>query len=103
MIHLDDPAYVRSMERSRALVHLIGHVLLYMFINTALVLVDLMDGAAGSSVLGLNWAYWPILGWGALLALHAGIVFFSVRHLRRAEEQLERSHTDAGHRPLERV
>ncbi|MBD2609539.1 2TM domain-containing protein [Scytonema hofmannii FACHB-248] len=41
------------------------HLFLYLIINTFLVVIDVMtDGK-------LNWAYWPILGWGLGLAFDA--------------------------------
>ncbi|MBW4609271.1 MAG: 2TM domain-containing protein [Hassallia sp. WJT32-NPBG1] len=41
------------------------HLFLYLIINTFLVVIDFMtDG-------NLNWAYWPILGWGLGLAFDA--------------------------------
>jgi hypothetical protein len=46
------------------------HIFIYILVNLFLVFVDwFTDGS-------LNWAYWPILGWGIGLILH--IVFYSI-------------------------
>jgi hypothetical protein len=71
-------------------------------VNTALVLIDLIDDAAGSSVLGLNWAYWPITGWGGTLACHAATVLFSLHGLKQDDERARAGHFEQ-ERPLQRV
>ena len=38
----------------------------------------------------LDWAYWPILGWGIGMASHAAKVFFGEGNLDREEQQIER-------------
>ena len=37
---------------------------------TLLVIIDVVGGTnSGSSVLGLDWAYWPMAGWGFFVVL----------------------------------
>lgn len=43
---------------------LISHVGSYLAVNAFLVAIDLMGGD------GLNWAYWPMMGWGIAIAIH---------------------------------
>lgn len=44
-----------------------AHVTLFALANLGFVAIDLADG-------GADWYYWPLLGWGILLAAHAGLV-----------------------------
>lgn len=43
---------------------LISHLGSYVAVNGFLVAMDLMGGD------GLNWAYWPLMGWGIGIAIH---------------------------------
>jgi len=40
-----------------------------------LVVIDLVTNESGGTVTGLNWAYWPIIGWGIAILIHALSVF----------------------------
>lgn len=84
MMDTPDPALERARERAKELREFYGHVVTYFVVNTLLVVIDVVDGSAGTSFLGLNWAYWPILGWGIALVMHAVAVFLP---LRRWEER----------------
>ena len=79
-----DPALQRAQRRAKELREFYGHVVTYVVVNTALVIIDVVDSSAGTSFLGLNWAYWPIIGWGIGLVIHALSVFLP---LRRWEER----------------
>ena len=81
-----DPALERAKKRVADVRDVFYHLMVYVFVNVILVIVDLRaDG--GSQVLGLDWAYWPILGWGIGLAGHAISVFFGDDKVRQVYER----------------
>ena len=66
------------------------HLMTYLFVCVLLVIFDLGADTGGSAVLGLDWAYWVILGWGLGVAGHAIYVFVGERRVEKlAEEYLE--------------
>ena len=65
-----DPAMERARARARELRDYYGHLITYVLVCTLLVIIDLADGSAGTSFIGLNWAYWPIFGWGIAIVIH---------------------------------
>jgi hypothetical protein len=73
-----DPAMERAQQRVKDLKDFYTHLVVYILVNTLLVVIDLLDNDAGdaNTLLGLDWAYWPILGWGIGLTVHAFTVFF---------------------------
>lgn len=84
-----DPALERARKRAKELREFYGHVATYVVVNTLLVVIDVVDGSAGTSFLGLNWAYWPILGWGIAIVVHAVSVFLPLgRWEERKVQQL---------------
>jgi len=68
------------------------HLTVYVLVCTMLVVIDLATGSSGTTFLGLNWAYWPILGWGIAVAINAGSVFFQSSDWdeRKVDEFMER-------------
>jgi len=88
-----DPAMERARIRAKKLRELYTHIGTYLSVCVLLVLIDLVTGSAGTSVIGLNWAYWPIIGWGIAVALHAITVAFPTQggwEERKAEELYEK-------------
>jgi hypothetical protein len=84
-----DPALERAQKRAKELREFYGHVATYIVVNTLLVVIDVVDGSAGTSFLGLNWAYWPIFGWGIAIVVHAVSVFLPLaRWEQRKVQQL---------------
>lgn len=65
-----DPAWERARLRARRLREFYGHLGIYVAVCLGLVVIDLATGSAGSTFIGLNWAFWPILGWGLAVAIH---------------------------------
>jgi hypothetical protein len=55
----------QAEERADALLDFYQHLGSYLLVNSGLVLLDLWQGG------GLNWAFWPLLGWGIGIAAHA--------------------------------
>jgi len=48
----------------------LGHLAIYVLVCTLLIVIDLATGSDGSTFLGLDWAFWPIGGWGLAVAIH---------------------------------
>lgn len=71
-----DPAMEKARERARELKDFYKHLITYVLVCSLLVVIDLADSDVGSETfLGLNWAYWPIFGWGIAVIIHALSVF----------------------------
>ena len=90
-----DPAMERARKKARQLREFYGHFLTYVLVSVLLVIIDLATGSAGDTFIGLNWAYWPIFGWGIGVSIHAISVFLPARSLggweeRKVEELYER-------------
>jgi hypothetical protein len=64
-----DPAVERATKRVKELKDFYVHLVIYLVVNTGLVLLDLAQGD------GLQWAYWVMIGWGIGVAAHAVSVF----------------------------
>ena len=87
-----DQAMERAQRRARQLREFYGHLAIYVLVCAFLVVIDLVTGSSGSTVLGLDWAYWPLTGWGVAVAIHAISVNFakaSTWEERKAEELYE--------------
>lgn len=87
-----EEARTRAIRRVRELRDFYSHLAAYILVCTVLVIVDLATGDAGTTFIGLNWAYWPILGWGVFVAIHAIGTFsgFTEWEERKVEELYER-------------
>lgn len=64
----DQQRYEHTRARVQALKWFYIHAVIYVLVSIMLVVIDLLtpDG---------YWFYWPLVGWGAGLGLHALIVF----------------------------
>ena len=62
------------------------HLMTYVFVNALMVIIDLRVDAGGG-FLGLDWAYWMILGWGLGIAGHAISVFLGDYRVQKLYEQ----------------
>ena len=72
--------YERARARVKALKGFYTHATIYVIVNIFLFLIDLLTG-------GGWWFYWPLLGWGIGLGVHALNVFGFSGRLGRAEDQ----------------
>ena len=70
MVDQHDPAMERARKRARELRGFYGNLMIYVLVCALLVVIDLVTGTSGDTFIGLNWAYWPIAGWGLAVALH---------------------------------
>jgi hypothetical protein len=60
--------YQRVRERVEELKGFYVHLTVYLIVNLGLVLIDFAAGAGW-------WFFWPLVGWGVGLAIHAVVVF----------------------------
>ena len=81
-----DQALRRARKRVAEVRDFYYHLMAYVFVNVILVIIDLRADT-GTQVLGLDWAYWPILGWGLGLAGHAIFVFFGENRVQQIYER----------------
>lgn len=85
-----------GMKRARELAHrqraFYGHLLTYALVCALLVAIDVAGGAGGSTFIGLDWAYWPILGWGIFVVIDGLQLIFPASgwEERMAEELYDR-------------
>lgn len=84
----DDPAFARTRKHVDNVRNFSYHLMVYVSVNALLVFIDLRGGA-NDGFLGLDFALWPILGWGIGIAGHAISVFFGDY---RAERVYDRDH-----------
>ena len=88
----DDAAFERARKHVEDVRDFAYHAMVYVVVNLLLVILDRRAGTHGSAVLGLDWAYWPILGWGIGLAGHwISVVFDDQRIYREVERERDRS------------
>ncbi len=67
----EDQAWRRARARATAQRDFLAHLAIYLAVNSLLVVIDVAAGSSDTTFLGLDWAYWPIGGWGLGLAIHA--------------------------------
>jgi 2TM domain len=85
-----DPALESARKHLKAIRDFMYHLMVFLFVNGLLVIVDVRAGVGGQAVLGLDWAYWVILFWGIGLVGH-GIFAFMSEHKLEAEFEKERA------------
>lgn len=91
-----DQAMKRARQRARQLRDFYGHLVSYVLVCTLLVVIDLATQAsAAPTFVGLNWAYWPIIGWGIAVVIHAISVFLPMQEweARKTQELYEKERT----------
>ena len=65
----DQERYERARKRVEAIKGFYIHLLIYLFVNAGLLLINVLTSPVSW------WFYWPLLGWGIGLAVHAIGVF----------------------------
>jgi fatty acid desaturase len=91
----EDPIYRRARKRAEELQGFYIHLVVYATVNLSLFAINALTRGEN----GGWWFYWPLLGWGIALIIHAlttfGGVFSEDWRERKAEELYERSRRDA--------
>ncbi len=76
----EQAAYRRAHHRMRVVQAFYAHLMIYITINLALFFIDTFTGNG-------TWFFWPVLFWGAFIALHASYTFHWVPVFTREWEQ----------------
>lgn len=76
----------RAERRVEARRGLWSHALVYVCVNAGLFFIDWFTGG------GIDWAWWPLAGWGIGLFAHAVSVWFSLsgNHESAVQREMER-------------
>lgn len=88
-----DPSLEKARERAAELKDFYKHLMTYVLVCGLLVVIDLADSDTGADTfIGLNWAYWPIFGWGIAIVIHAFSTFVPMRgwEERKAQQIYEK-------------
>ena len=64
----DQQRYERARKRAKELKDFYTHAIVYVLVNIGLFLINLLTG-------GGWWFYWPLIGWGVGLGVHALSVY----------------------------
>lgn len=93
----DEERLTAARRRAAELQGFYIHLVVYLVINAGLFAINALSRGSG----GTWWFYWPLMGWGLGLAVHAATVSFGVFSEdwkeRKAHELLERGgHGHAG-------
>jgi len=67
-VDTEQQRYDRARARAKELRDFYTHATVYVLVNTGLFVINLLTG-------GEWWFYWPLLGWGVGLGIHALSVF----------------------------
>lgn len=71
----EDAAWTQAKARARSQREFYVHLLVYCAVSVLLIVIDLAGGSEGTTMLGLDWAFWPIGGWGLGVFLQGVRVF----------------------------
>ena len=69
-----DDALARARRRAEELQGFYIHLIVYLVVNAGLFAINALTRGDN----GPWWFYWPLLGWGIGLLVHAAVVFFGV-------------------------
>jgi len=88
----DEAAWRRARGRAAAQRDFYVHLVTYVVVGAFLVFIDVATGSETDTIVGLDWAYWPLGGWAVGVVLHAFLVFGTVAgwEERRAIELYEK-------------
>ncbi len=91
----EDPLYQRARKRAEELQGFYIHLVVYVAVNTGLFAINALTRGENGSW----WFYWPLLGWGIALVIHAlttfGGLFSEDWKDRKAQQLYTRSRRDA--------
>lgn len=85
-----DPGIEMARKHLKVVRDFLYHLMVFVFVNGLLVILDVRAGVGDGAVLGLDWAYWVILFWGIGLIGHAIYAFFGEHRLEARYEREQR-------------
>jgi hypothetical protein len=93
MTEQQGPEMEWARKRARQVQGFHMHLMTYVAVCALLVVIDLVTGSAGDTFIGLDWAYWQIIGWGIGVFMHAISIALPLGswEQRKAEELYEKS------------
>ena len=76
----EDAALERARQRAKELREFYSHLIVYVVVCTMLVIFDLANEDPNNPevFIGLNWAFWPVIGWGVFVAIHGAKTFLGL-------------------------
>lgn len=83
----EDTAQEQANRHIRHVRDFFYHLVVFVFVNTLMVVIDVRGGTGGQPVLGLDFAYWLIIFWGFGILGHAVYVFFGDDRVDRARSR----------------
>lgn len=90
-----DPVLVSAAKSLKAARDFMYHLMVFVFVNGLLVILDVRAGSGDQAILGLDWAYLVILFWGFGLMAHAVYAFFGDHRLQARYEKEKSRHLTA--------
>ena len=84
----NEERYERARRRAKALKSFYAHLITYVGVMVVLFFVDYSDRG------GTWWFYWPLIGWGIAVAMHAFEVFGSGWEKRKIKQLMEKEEQD---------
>lgn len=85
-----DAALESAKKHLKAIRDFMYHLMVFVFVNGLLVILDVRAGTGDQAVLGLDWAYWVILFWGVGLVGHGIYAFFGEHRIEAKYEKEQR-------------
>lgn len=85
-----DTALESAKKHLKAIRDFMYHLMVFLFVNGLLVILDVRAGTGDQAVLGLDWAYWVILFWGVGLVGHGIYAFFGDHTIEAKYEKEQR-------------
>lgn len=85
-----DTAIESAKRHLKAIRDFMYHLMVFLFVNGLLVILDVRAGVGDQAVLGLDWAYWVILFWGVGLVGNAIYAFFGEHRIEAMYEKEQR-------------
>ena len=82
----EDAALERARKHIKEVRDFYYHLMVYVLVNTMLIVIDRRNGVS-DDFLGLDWAYWVIIGWGFGILGHAISVFFGEHRVQKLYTQ----------------
>lgn len=82
----EDPALERAKQHVTNVRDFYYHLMTFVLVNAMMVVIDRRDGSRGD-FMGLDWAYWLIIGWGFGVAGHAIFVYFDDYRIQRVYQK----------------
>lgn len=90
-----EPGIEMAKKHLKVVRDFLYHLMVFVFVNGLLVILDVRAGSGDQAILGLDWAYLVILFWGFGLMAHAVYAFFGDHRLQARYEKEKSRHLTA--------